>query len=353
MAVEIRETTAAAVELLDGVLRAGSSTLAPEYPLVFGERAPGRLVTVEEEGRPVAGLALLERTLQCGAVRLPVGLIGSVATDPAYRGRGHATAALAEAERALSAAGCAIALLWAEDAEFYASRGWVPIGTEVNHVIPLEAVPLLPEASSVRPARPDDAPALHALYCAHTTRVERNLVESRRLLATPNMTTLVLERGGEPCAYACEGRGEDLKGAIHEWAGAPVEVLAVVRAHLQRVGRPLVLMSPRDARGVFRYLTVLGIEAHVGVLGMGKLLSNEAAATALSAACPKLTVTSAQECIRMTGPAGTAELDARQTLLALAAPRGSRHVVAAVEELTGAALDKLPLAPFCWGLDSI
>jgi len=353
MGAEVREPSVAAEALLDRVLRAGSSTLAPEYPLVFGEHAPGRLVTVEEAGQPVAGLAMIERTLQCGAVRLPVGLIGSVATDPSHRGRGHATAALAEAERVLAGQGCALALLWADDAEFYSSRGWSLIGTEVDHLLPAEVAPLLPEAASVRRARPDDVPALHALYCAHTTRVERSLAESGRLLATPNMTTLVLERGGQPCAYACEGRGQDLGGAIHEWAGSPVEVLAVVRAHLERVGRPLVLMSPRDACGVSRYLTELGVEAQVGVLGMGKLLSMETAAEVLGVACPEVAVTCVDGAIRITGPVGTAELDRSQALLALAAPRGMRDAVTAVEQTTGAPLDRLPLAPFCWGLDSI
>lgn len=353
MAVRTHEATPAAEAMLDGILRDGSSSLAPEFPLVFGERAPGRLVTIEDEEGPVAGLALLERTLQCGALRVPVGLIGSVATDQRYRGRGLATAALAEAERALTAAGRAFALLWADEAEFYEGRGWSPVGTEVDHVLHPEHAQLLPDATGVRAAVLDDAPALHALYCAHTTRVERGLEETRALLQAPNMTTLVLERGGAPCAYVCEGRGEDLSGVLHEWGGAPCDVLALVRAHLERLGQPLVLMSPRDAHGIFRYLAVLGIEAHVGVLGMGKLLSPEAAAAALGPACPDARVTATADGVRVHGPAGVTELDATQTLLLLVAPRGLREVVDAVAELTGADLSALPLAPFCWGLDSI
>ncbi len=352
MAVAIREATPAAEALLASVLRDGSP-LTTEYPLIFGPDAPGAVVTVEQDGVPVAGCAVLERTLQVGAVRVPAGLVGSVATDPDHRGQGFATQALDQAESALKAAGCVFAVLWANDPEFYSSRGWAPIGTEVDHLIHPEAAPYLPSCENVRPAEPADGPAIHALYCAHATRVERTLVETERLLRAPNMTTMVLEREGVACGYACEGRGADLAGVIHEWGGGALDVLAVFRGHLERARTPLVLMSPRDAIGVFRYLKVLGIEAQVGVLGMGKLLSLEAAAGILRSLCPALEATATETHLRLVGPKGVAQLDPMQTLLLLAAPQGLREVVDAVAELTGSELSGLPLAPFCWGLDSI
>ncbi len=353
MAVLVHEATPAAEALLDSVLRDGAHCLGEEFPLVFGEHAPGRLITVEEEGRPVAALALLERILQCGSHRLPVGLIGSVATDPAYRGRGLATRALEEAQAVLLRSGAAFALLWADDPQFYAARGWIPVGTEVDYVLSPELVPLLPERGRVRPARSDDATAMHALYCAHETRVERSLAESRSLFAAPGMRTLVLEREGVVCAYACEGRGADLQGVVHEWSGTALDVLTAVRVHLQSRQDPLVLMCPRDARGIARYFGVLGLEARVGILGMGKLLSLEACVPIIESACPDLGVSFRPGELVLEGPGGRACLNEEQTLLLLAAPRGARELAAAVEGLTGCSLSGLPLHPFCWGLDSI
>jgi len=334
-------------------LRGEGQGLAAEYPLVFGDRAAGQQVTVQQDGRPVAGLAILRRTLLCRGVHLPVGLIGSVATDPAYRGRGYASAVLEEAERVLEGAGCAMALLWADEADFYSARGWAPVGTEVNHALPPAAAALLPSPLGVRRYRGADGPLLHSLYCTHETRVARSEEETVSLLAAPGMTTLVLERDGAVCAYACEGRGADLGGAIHEWAGAPLDVLALIRAHLERAGGPLVLMSPPSASGVLHYLEALGVESRTGVLGMGKLLSTQAAAQVLHSACPEALVEATDTGVELTGPLGSVALSRTETLLTLAGPPGLRGVVVEAELKAGCPLAGLPLEPFCWGLDSI
>ncbi|MDA1264110.1 MAG: GNAT family N-acetyltransferase [Planctomycetota bacterium] len=352
MNVTIQRPTRKAEAMLARVLRDGD-TLAAEYPLVFGDGAVGQLSTIEAGGEPVAGCAFLTRTFQVGALRIPIGLIGSVATDPAHRGQGHASQALEQAQQSLARSGCAFALLWADDPDFYGPRGWLPMGTEVNHALPFAVAHLLPDPIGVRPARVEDIPSMHALYCAHTTRVERTLAETEQLLGAPNMTTLVLEREGTVVAYACEGRGKDLGGVIHEWAGVPLDALAVVRGHLERTGSNLILMSSRDATGVFRYLQVLGIQANLGILGMGKVISLEACAEVLRAALPGIDLTLHPDSICIHGPAGEANLDETMLLLLLAAPRGIRDMAEAVEQLTGVSMAALPLAPFCWGLDSI
>jgi len=349
----IGEATPVAETMLAHALRDGRP-LGAEYPLIFGEGAPGRLVTVEEEGVPVAGCATLARDVLAPPGRLRLGLIGSVGTDEVHRGRGLASAALKEAQRELADQGCAIALLWAEDADFYDRRGWSPIGSEVDHLIVPELAPLLPERPGVRVANAGDFDVIHDLYCAHTSRVERGREESRALLACPGTSTLVLETDGMLVAYACLGRGEDLHGAVHEWGGGPLDVLALVRRHLEGSPQPLALMSPRDEQGVHRYLAVAGIAGAVGILGMGKLISTEAAARTLEPLVgPEGCVTAIEAGVALDGPEGRAELDELQTLLLLAAPRGLRDVAEAAAELTGLDLGALPLNPFVWGLDSI
>lgn len=345
------EATPTPEALLRQVLRSGASSLEEEYPLVFD--GPGEVVHIERDGATVSGCGVLPRTMQVGSTRLPVGLIGSVATHPDHRGQGHASEVLQLAEQALAESGAVLSLLWAEEPAFYDARGYVPLGTEVDYLLPPEIAPLLPERGNVRSATSEDACAIHALYSAHSTRIERDAEETAKLLASPNMRTLVLEREGVPCAYVCEGRGGDLQGVLHEWGGSALDVLAVVRVHLERLAIPTVLMAPRDAKGLFRYLTVLGLQASVGILGMGKLVSLEAAGRMICEAYPALTSEARPDGLLLRGPGGDALLDDTQTLLLLAAPQGLREVAAAVEELVGVEMPALPLAPFCWGLDSI
>ena len=58
-----------------------------------------------------------------------------VATDPDHRGRGHAGRVLQQAEHLLAEQGCVLALLWADDPDFYRRRGWSEAGSEVDFVI--------------------------------------------------------------------------------------------------------------------------------------------------------------------------------------------------------------------------
>ena len=249
--------------LMERVLRDGAS-LAGEYPLLFGERAAGELLAVEEQREVRAACGLLVRELVCGRERLRVGLIGSVCTHPEHRGRGLGRRLLGRAEARLAELGCTLVWLWADDAGFYERLGWRRAGCEV--VFALDALALeqvaRDGAARLRAAAPDDFAALHRLYEAHATRVDRTLGESRALLSGPGIATLVLERGRDVVAYACLGRGADLAGCVHEWAGAPDDVLRLVREHAARCGASaLHLMTPCDAHALHARLLQLGVAA--------------------------------------------------------------------------------------------
>jgi hypothetical protein len=62
--------------------------LAREYPLVFDPAFDGRVLALEENGHVRSACALLVRDFLGGKTRTRVGMIGSVSTDPDWRGCG-------------------------------------------------------------------------------------------------------------------------------------------------------------------------------------------------------------------------------------------------------------------------
>jgi hypothetical protein len=57
----------------------------------------------------------------------------------------------------------------------------------------------------------------------------------------------VLEGPSAPLAYCVEGKGRDLGGVVHEWAGEPEHVRALVSGVSAGAEQPLWLLSPASA----------------------------------------------------------------------------------------------------------
>lgn len=167
-------------------------------------------------------------------------LLGSVATDPARRGEGHASDVLAAALAATDTF-ADVTLLWAERPELYARHGFV--GGNDETCLLLARRPRR-EPGGVRLADVRDHAALHALHESKPWRVERSFAAMTGLLTTPGMTTVVLEHADRVVAYACCGKAADLQGHWHELGGSD-EALAVLlpaALHLaQQTEAPLLL----------------------------------------------------------------------------------------------------------------
>lgn len=361
MNLAVRDDPQGALPLMETVLRDGGS-LAPDYPLVFEEGRSGRVVIAEDGGSVRSTCALLERDLIFGEDRISVGLIGSVSTAEDFRGRGLATAVLDHAEAELLKRGCFASLLWADSAEFYLGRGYREIGSECDFGLPHTLAPFLPLSESVVEAHPSQFAELHELYCDHSSRVDRQYEESCALYATPGMQIVVELHGGHPVAYACYGRGHDLQGVIHEWAGETEGVLACIRSLIEehtptREGQAIFLMAPDLESGeeLTRRLLDADVPSAHGVLAMGKLLDVGAATDRVRAASsdPLVVRLVSDQSVEFTGPAGSLACDASDLMELLLPPRGDRTFLKRAERTLGVEFPALPLNPFLWGLDSI
>jgi GNAT superfamily N-acetyltransferase len=362
MTVLEQNLKASALSLMEEVMRDGNPLIA-EYPLVFEERFPGRIVALGEGEKAVSACGTLVREFHMGGVTVRGGLIGSVSTSPERQGQGLGTRLLIEAEAALQQQGCAFALLWAEDPHFYLSRGYCPLGGEDDFSIPTTLRSVLPRATGARPFRLEDAAGIHALYERHFTRLGRRVEETTALLECPGMQTLVLEEEGTIRAYTCMGRGGDLTDAIHEWGGEAEDVLGLVRSHLeQRFGETedgeLFLMAPPSASDLRALLLSFGAHHRRGILGLGKLLDRSAVLQTLKAGLePEGTVelveTPQGPRFQVTGPDREGVIDDDGALALLFPTAEVSPDVQAFFDGFGFERPRLPLEPFVWGLDSI
>ncbi len=273
--------------LMQRVLRPGGD-LAAEYPTVLGPEARGEVHWVGSVDLPEAASAFEVVTVRGGPRALRLGLVGSVCTAERSRGRGHASALLDFAsERALEA-GCDALMLWADDSEFYARRGFEEVGTELDVSFRAEQLIDLPRVPA-RFAGAAEAPELIELYRRHAARTERDVASFARLLNGPGLETLVAWDGRRCRAYAVCGRGADLQGVVHEWGGEPEAVLGLVRAHGERLLRQdlwppyeLVLFAPAGpvcpaGIDVTRAALDLGADVQVGSLGMARPIGSQGA----------------------------------------------------------------------------
>jgi len=354
--------TPEAREVMANALR-GKPGFDHEYPMIFGKGARGRVVSLSEDDAVRSACAMLVRDMRCPEARLRLGLIGSVATEAAARGRGHAGRVLAHAEAELAERGCLASLLWADDESFYEAHGYQRVGAEEDFLLERALRPHLGPTDAVRPACANDAAAIHQLYRGHSRRTIRSSAETRALLDGPGMRVFVHEGSDGITAYTCLGRGGDLASVIHEWAGETDGLLACLAATLDAVPgtEPLFLMAPlelpgEDEGGLPHCLREVGVPSAPGVLAMGRLLRADIAERHLREACtmPRaLEFTRAGDGWSLGGPNGTVQAGAGELLGWLLAPRAERGAIRLLEHGTGLGFPGLPMRPFLWGLDSI
>jgi len=130
-------------------------------------RDPGRhartFLAEDDRGRPVSALHYLPRPIRSATGRPQrVGCLGSVATHPDARGRGHVRHLLAAAVDAMTAGGCAWSLLFTATPRVYESAGWRTFAAP-GWSGPLAERAPHPGAAAVRPSTRADLPALRAL----------------------------------------------------------------------------------------------------------------------------------------------------------------------------------------------
>ena len=223
-----------AVDLANRVFRpGGSGDMGKEYPLLFSQSNAENLRIVKARGRVVSLVGLCIRDADILGYRFRVVSVGSVCTDPAFRGGGLASALMDDAVAHSCSRGCSLMLI-SGDRTLYRRLGAVPVTAFLATTIPAEAAPAVSGTVRVSDAGLDDVPALACLYQREPVRFRRNsddwlaLLRARMLMNRP-ADLFIAVQNGTPTAYACVQRpARDGTAAIQEYAGSRCAVRLMI-----------------------------------------------------------------------------------------------------------------------------
>jgi predicted acetyltransferase len=210
MAIEVRTAREGDREAMHRVGQLGFAARSSAYDDEAdrtGVPLDRRLVAVDD-GEIIGRLSVWELGQWFGGSRVPMGGIGGVAVEPAYRGRGVASALLRSALEAMRERGEAISTLYPMNHTLYRRFGWEVAGSYPQQKLDLRALTALPkpgQRATTRHADQRDLPALRELHDEVSRDEPGNLwygpeFAARRLLGgTPvDHDAYVAERDGSP-----------------------------------------------------------------------------------------------------------------------------------------------------------
>jgi GNAT superfamily N-acetyltransferase len=240
--VEIRPVRAEEYEEFVAFLDAGmrpdgaETGVADDFPVILGRDNLAGMLGIRGQDGWIAGLAALVRSFETSDGTLPIAGVGSVVTHPDHRGQGHSAALQRVLMEHLAGQDVPLAVLWTDQPEIYAGRGFQPAGWEYH--LGLGALSLAdswPAEDEVRTLGRSDIPSIAALYAEHPLRTRRRPEDHAALYAMPGTRIVGLERQGRLAAFACCGKGMDFPDYVAEWGGAPDAVVALL-SHVQADG---------------------------------------------------------------------------------------------------------------------
>jgi predicted N-acetyltransferase YhbS len=252
----------------------GSPGIASEFPTLTAVDNRERSWVLETRLGIAAHAAWRPVVLRSDSRRIRVAGIGLVATDPGQRGRGFAARLVEHCIACARREGAELAFLFGEHTALYARLGFARAGRErITRIAP---DPALKPDDRIRAGGPLDAARLLPLLERQPLGVERSASDFGRMLGVARTALWVLEGPAGPLAYCVEGRGRDLHGVVHEWAGAPEAVSALLRGVTAAAGEPLWVLSPESLAPPVAGEHVLGALALFRVLEASALGTSDA-----------------------------------------------------------------------------
>lgn len=360
--------------LNDGLRAGRPGRLSSEYPLLFDRNASALHVTLWEGEAPVAFCTLWAVTFRVGIHRLRTGMVSLVYTDPAVRGRGHATRIVRRAIAEARALELGLVLLWSELADLYRPLGFDRAGCESLLVLDAPLVDRAIEGSEaaaplvVEPPQGRDWPAIEQLRGHRTCQLELDPGELSRARTLPDLSARVARDDSGVRGFAMRGRGDDFEEVIHEWGGDPDAALHCCRA-LLRDAEPwneLLLLTPAsDDALAWRLRRAGGRRVHQPMAWM-RIASERAFAADIAAMLPEpldLSMSGSQDegsaspVVHLRSPLGERRIAQHHLLTALfgegTGPAPSPNAACIAPVIGDGNALQLPLPFFVWGLESI
>lgn len=251
-----------------------SFSIQDEYPSVFKNNPGGKSLFFTHQGKPISHVAFTSRVYQHPLFELKVGLLGSVATQEAYRRKGLATQLVQEACERLKQEGCAFAVLWSDQPDFYRPLGFHRAGLELDFCLSPQSV-LFPQRKARAFNSEEDLAAIFKIYQSQEGKIARSLKEMELLLQIPELKVFVTEDSGAIDSYIAINKGLDFSLTVHEWGGNLPAVMENVSYCQKNIfpKSPLNLIAPSTKQN--REFSKIAHSWMYGSLGLVKLLDSK------------------------------------------------------------------------------
>ncbi len=245
------------LKLVNDLLLDPSDTRGLEemYPAHMGPSNLANLWVMVEDKRVVSHVGVSKCALSILDVRVPVVLMGSVATDRKYRGLGLASRMLDHVRRRHDREGFDLYMI-SGDRDLYRRMGAARAGCLIRYVLkPAALAPFAHPDVSVRPAAPGDMRTVATLHRRERLRVVRSPEDFRRVFRTgwaglTPVRIFVAEAAGAVTAYFVMGVTRKLGGppaggrlAVTEAAGSRPDLLAALHDACKKWNKRRVELS--------------------------------------------------------------------------------------------------------------
>lgn len=229
-------------------------SIAAEYPLVLSPETADRSYCVMDQGSIIAHLNFWPRTLvdSTNGNKFSIGLIGNVATAPAWRGRGLMRELLAYIEQHAASIGVCLMVLWSDLTSFYQKLGYEALGEEHRcffsraSLNPFPTEDLKINLHPVGSITNELAITFLRLRSPIETTLQITPEEYHQLLLIPQSYVFDISKENRQCGFFVAGKGADLGGVIHEWGADHIDhILGAIALLLrQTTWEEAILLTP-------------------------------------------------------------------------------------------------------------
>jgi GNAT superfamily N-acetyltransferase len=234
----------------------GEAGVERDFPQLYKPSNIKHLWVASEGGKVAAHAGFYPSLMRVEGIPLPVAGIGGVYTNEAFQGQGFATSLINRCCEGAHKEGAALGFLWSDKHEFYKKQNFHLVGRQWTIPFKKEMAPVL-RAMGERAEIPESALLVseevdveflrqsHALQEIFPIGVSRTPEEHALYLESGASRVVSAWAGGQLAAYFVIGKGRDLQGYVHEWAGAEGALSHLMAQCLEDYGQPLFLLSPQ------------------------------------------------------------------------------------------------------------
>lgn len=231
-----------------------------DFPVILGaSNSQWQLLYKADDGTIAGCIACLIRDHQTSCGVVPVAGIGSVVTHPNFRNQGISKALQNELLLRLKGKNIPLGVLWTDQPEIYAGRGFFAAGWEIHVSVAELAIsePINPNYF-IRPFDSGDTDSVQALYDAHPLRTIRNIEDGSAYYNMAGTSGFVVANSHDQIvAAAFCGKGGDFPDYITEYSG-DLKVLPYLFHHLREKGLAQQVLLPPGTDDLVNALVDLG-----------------------------------------------------------------------------------------------